>query len=269
MVTKDLKISKLLSQYPQVVDVLIEASPHFKKLKNPILLKALASRVNIGQAAKIADVDVNVLLEKINNSINKVSGENITENEKSKNVIPEDNKMQEDRFEIDESKVVTFDVRPIISGGKDPLKFILAKVKELKNDEILLLINSFEPIPLYSVLSNKGYSHKVVKEDETFKIYFIKDNKLNKTGEEANSKNEINVAGFENIVELDVRGLGPPEPMVKVLEELSKIDNNTAMLVHHHREPLMLYPKLEERGYQAFCTKINENYFKIVIAKKK
>ncbi|VAX29018.1 hypothetical protein MNBD_IGNAVI01-3035, partial [hydrothermal vent metagenome] len=63
--------------------------------------------------------------------------------------------------------------------------------------------------------------------------------------------------------------LEPPEPMIKVLEALSKIDSNTALLMHHHREPLMLYPKLEERGYRAFCTKINEDYYKIVIIKKK
>jgi len=271
MITKELKISKLLAQYPQIIDVLIEVSPHFKKLRNPVLRKALAGRVNVEQAARIANVDVNVLLSKLNNSINNFPKEinSINKNSERKTVMG-DVKMQENTYKIDKNKVVTFDVRPIISGGKDPLKFILAKVKELKNDEVLLLINSFEPVPLYDVLGEKGYAHKTEKEGETFKIYFYKDSNLNIVEEEKSDNNdEINIADFENIVEIDVRGLEPPEPMIKTLETLSNIDDKSALLMRHHREPLMLYPKLEERGYRAFCTKINDNYFKIVIIKKK
>jgi hypothetical protein len=32
---------------------------------------------------------------------------------------------------------------------------------------------------------------------------------------------------------------------------------------------MMLYPKLEERGYEAVSNKIEENYFKVVITKKR
>ena len=271
MITKDLKISKLLAQYPQAIDVLIEISSHFRKLKNPILRKALSGRVNVEQAAKIANVDVNTLLSKLNNSINKFSKEINLVNKNDEKTVKENHKMQENPYKIDQNKVVTFDVRPIIAGGKDPLKFILAKIKELKNNETLLLINSFEPVPLYTVLERKGYAHKTEKENDVFKIYFYKDSNLNAVEEEIKSHNndEINIADFENIIEIDVRDLEPPEPMIKILETLSNIDNKTALLMHHHREPLMLYPKLEERGYRAFCTKINDDYFKIVIIKKK
>lgn len=33
MITKDMKISKMLAEFPQTFDVLIKASPHFKKLE--------------------------------------------------------------------------------------------------------------------------------------------------------------------------------------------------------------------------------------------
>lgn len=175
--------------------------------------------------------------------------------------------MENNEIQFDPNKVVEFDVRPIISGGKDPLKFILAKVKELDKDGVLLLINTFEPIPLYTVLGRQGYAHKVEKEDDVFKIYFYKDATLNSSEEntDSSSDDEVNIADFENIIEVDVRGLEPPEPMIKILETVSKLDSKTALLVHHHREPLMLYPKLEDRGFRAFCTKINDDYFKIVI----
>lgn len=57
--------------------------------------------------------------------------------------------------------------------------------------------------------------------------------------------------------------------MMKILENISKVDEKTVMVVNHHREPMMLYPKLEERGYTAITNKIDENYFKVVITKKR
>jgi hypothetical protein len=57
--------------------------------------------------------------------------------------------------------------------------------------------------------------------------------------------------------------------MVKILETLPGLSDNTILLVHHHREPLMLYDKLTERGYTAIANKIEENYYKVIITKNK
>ena len=163
-------------------------------------------------------------------------------------------------------KIIEFDVRPILSSGKDPFVDIMEKVKNLKEDETLMIINTFEPVPLYSVLGNKGYAHKTICENDTWKIYFFKDGN-------SNVKDELNESGKpefnEEVFELDVRGLEPPEPMVKILETLPKLRDNTILLVHHHREPLMLYEKLTERGYEAVTNKIADDYYKVVITKVK
>lgn len=49
-------------------------------------------------------------------------------------------------------------------------------------------------------------------------------------------------------VHLDLRGLEPPEPMVAILGE---IDGGTARRVtaYMDREPIFLYPELDERGW--------------------
>jgi len=163
-------------------------------------------------------------------------------------------------------KIVELDVRPILATGKDPFMDIMEKVKNLKEDETLMLINTFEPIPLYSVLGKKGFGHKTTNENGEFKIYFFKDENLNSENvSDDNKEPEFN----EEVFELDVRDLEPPEPMVKILETLPKLSDNTILLVHHHREPLMLYDKLAERGYEAIANKIEENYYKVVITKVK
>ncbi|MBF0422328.1 MAG: DUF2249 domain-containing protein [Magnetococcales bacterium] len=47
---------------------------------------------------------------------------------------------------------------------------------------------------------------------------------------------------------LDVRHLSPPEPMVKILEAVSRLSPGKSLLVIHRRVPHPLYPRLEERG---------------------
>jgi hypothetical protein len=83
MITKDMKVSEVLSKYPDTLNVFIQISPHFKKLNNKVLRKALASRVTVQQAASIAGVDLNKLLFELNKSINKeINFDNLIEENK-------------------------------------------------------------------------------------------------------------------------------------------------------------------------------------------
>lgn len=49
---------------------------------------------------------------------------------------------------------------------------------------------------------------------------------------------------------LDVRGLEPPQPLMRVLEEIEKLLPGIRLEVHHDRRPLLLYPQLEDRGFR-------------------
>ncbi|MDT3677457.1 MAG: DUF2249 domain-containing protein [Burkholderiaceae bacterium] len=52
-------------------------------------------------------------------------------------------------------------------------------------------------------------------------------------------------------VHIDVRGLPPPQPMVQILTLVRSIDNDQAVVVHHDRDPQLLYPELAEIGWSA------------------
>lgn len=172
--------------------------------------------------------------------------------------------------EVKKENIKELDVRPIIDSGKDPFPDIMSFVKGVKEGEIFLLVNSFEPFPLYSVLSKKGFEHFTEKKENKFHVYFYKSvsGETSNTGSSDSDGKYTGQIDIRNVIEIDVRELEPPEPMVKILETLSQVDEETLLLVHHHREPMMLYPKLEERGYQAVTNKIEENYYKVVITKK-
>ena len=52
-------------------------------------------------------------------------------------------------------------------------------------------------------------------------------------------------------VHIDVRGLLPPTPLVAILELVGSISDDTPVIVHHERDPRMLYPELAEIGWTA------------------
>jgi uncharacterized protein (DUF2249 family) len=57
-------------------------------------------------------------------------------------------------------KVVKLDVREDIKYGREPFSKIMLAVSRLQDGEKLLLIAPFEPVPLFNVLANQGFTHE-------------------------------------------------------------------------------------------------------------
>lgn len=267
MITKDIKISRLLNDYPEMIEVLVKLNPHFTKLRNKVLRNALAGRVTVEQAASVAGLPLGKFLAELNSAAGFNPESPSPESADTEDIHTADKPLYLEKLST--GKFIHFDVRPVIESAKDPLKQILAKVKELKQDEVLVIINSFEPLPLYSLLEKKGFSHWTQKEDTYFMVYFYRENLKAVVSETSSgSMAGFDESRYENIIEIDVHELQPPEPMLKILESLNRVDDKTLLLVHHHREPVLLYPKLDERGYRAHCEKLGEDSYKILIGKK-
>jgi len=50
---------------------------------------------------------------------------------------------------------------------------------------------------------------------------------------------------------IDVRGLAPPQPLVEILRLVDSLPRDAVLVVHHDRDPMLLYPELAERGWLA------------------
>ncbi len=48
---------------------------------------------------------------------------------------------------------------------------------------------------------------------------------------------------------IDVRSLGPPEPLKETLETLVELPAETVLVQRNDRVPQFLFPKLDDRGY--------------------
>jgi uncharacterized protein (DUF2249 family) len=139
---------------------------------------------------------------------------------------------------------VHLDVHEDIRRGRPPLARIIAAVTALADDQALVLRAPFEPIPLYEVLGKRGFAHWTERRAaDDWSIGFYRDAAAR--GEPATRP----ATPASDRAVLDVRGLEPPQPMQRVLEEIERLGPGAELEVRHDRRPLFLYPQLDERGF--------------------
>ena len=140
---------------------------------------------------------------------------------------------------------VHVDVRDDIRRGGEPFARIMAAVKGLGDENALVLRAPFEPFPLYDILARRGLAHWTERQAaDDWAIWFYRE-----TAAEAppSSANRPSAVGAD--LTIDVRGMEPPLPMVRVLERLDTLDEGAKLEVIHDRRPMFLYPQLDERGF--------------------
>lgn len=169
IITPKTKIFDLLEAYPQLEDVLISSAPQFKKLKNPVLRKTIARVTNISQAAIIAGLNV----EELVNRLRKEAGqENISD---ISDEGMEFNTAQPGWFNQD-LIADTIDIREMLHEGEQPVHEVLSALKKMGDNKILKIIAPFIPAPLIEKSLSMGYQHWLDKKStEEFHVYFKKE----------------------------------------------------------------------------------------------
>lgn len=161
-----IKVSDLLDAYPQLEGTLLELSPAFSKLRNPILRRTVAKVTTLQQAAKVAGISPILLLE----TLRQAAGLPIDNSNESIDIENE----QKDKPEwFGEMNItIRFDARPIIESGENPMQEIIRLSKELQNNQIMELTAPFKPVPIMDLLKSKGFEVWY----NNGKAYFMKQN---------------------------------------------------------------------------------------------
>jgi len=68
-------------------------------------------------------------------------------------------------------------------------------------------------------------------------------------GDKRTPRDDVSITRQGGVTTIDVRGLEPPQPLVGVLSLLESTDVDPTVIVLHDRDPVLLYPELEERGW--------------------
>jgi len=187
--------------------------------------------------------------------------------------LPSKNEMPQFLKELPAEQLVSFDVREILSGGNDPLRQIQQKVNSLRQGEALKIINSFEPVPLISLLGKQGFQTYVntINENlvETF-FYKTTAGKAPKLEAEASSSGDWEevMKHFEGRLQpIDVRHLEMPMPMMTILETLETLPAAKALYVHHKRIPVFLLTELKDRKFDYRIKEVQEGEVYLLIFK--
>ena len=156
---------------------------------------------------------------------------------------------------MDTPNLITLDVRPDFRAGKHPCDKIQSALASVSRNETLRLLVPFEPIPLYEVAATKGLNHRTTQSPEgDWEVLFSLDfSPIPKTATAAAPSAACGCGCSEGdpqeVLEVDARGLEPPQPMVKILETLADLPPNARLRARTDRRPVHLYPMLQARGF--------------------
>jgi uncharacterized protein (DUF2249 family) len=240
-ITGDVTLARLLETHPGLLPTLVEFHPHFRRIENRLLRRVMAPRVTLEQAAAMAGVPVDVLVA----ALRRAAGVEEDVGPAAAVVAaaaPAPRPAALDAVAADE--VIRLDVRDDIRFGVEPFARIMAAVRSLPDGHALILRTPFEPVPLYEVLGKRGFAHWTERHDSAdWSVWFYR-------AAPVVARPAAAVADVPHATAvLDVRGLEPPLPMLRVLERAEALPPGGALEVRHDRRPLFLYPQLEERGF--------------------
>ena len=237
-------VGAVLERDLALIDVFIRHSRHFEKLRNPMLRRTMARLVTVEQAAGIAGVATEVLVRDLNAAI----GADVaaTHSQRPAPTVAPVARPPE-RREVD------LDLRDDLRKGREPFSRIMAAAGALRDDETLHLRAIFEPVPLYTVLGKRGFSHESLAHaaDDWSVWFWRRGDDVPASAAEA-TRDAVQPAHARPAETwLDVRGLEPPEPMVRTLAALESLPPGETLVQINVRVPQFLLPILAERGFVA------------------
>lgn len=157
---------------------------------------------------------------------------------------------------------VHLDVREDIRRGQEPFARIMATVKALGPEQALVLRAPFEPVPLLAALGKRGFAHwSEQSAPDDWTVWFYREPSA--PAAVAGPSGAASADG--DMAVLDVRGLEPPEPMVQILERLDTLRPGQRLVVLHERQPMLLYPQLDERGFLHDTEEVEPGLVRIVV----
>ncbi|MCK5067182.1 MAG: DUF1858 domain-containing protein, partial [Bacteroidales bacterium] len=158
IITPKTRVGELLDSFPELEPVLLELSPAFNKLKNPILRKTVAKVATLQQVASLGNIPVTEVINTLRSEVGqqlfegKVSGDDIN---------------YEKPGWFDPGKVVvSFNAAPLIDSGQNPMQEVFGHLEKISPGEIFLLTTPFVPAPIIELINKRGYSHYCIASDQ-------------------------------------------------------------------------------------------------------
>lgn len=179
-ITGESKIREVLAfGEERMIETLMWLAPVFERLQYPKLRRAMAGRVSVSQAARIAKIPLSEMLYVLNLA---VGADEVDLNRELRHLPDEDYEYKDENLprkpvEIaalndDDENVVFVDLMQRAEEKRDPMPAIVqGLIKLSRNSDILLLRHPFDPIPLRDIFARRGFASWA--EERKFGIWYI------------------------------------------------------------------------------------------------
>lgn len=230
--TGESRLSDVLKECPDALRRLAGISPRLAPLLEAEA-KPLPGLVRLGELARMAELPLETVIA-------------VLRGDAASALSPPTGERRAEEAFAEEATAIRLDVRPMLAAGKEPFSAIMAEAARVPEGGALLLDAPFDPVPLRRVLAGKGFASQGRRIAEGhWRVCFRRGVVPVAAASRRSGESWVEADGLH----LDVRGLEPPQPMVQIL---ALVDSGEAdsIVVHHERDPIFLYPELEERGWR-------------------
>jgi hypothetical protein len=164
LITPDAKLGALLERWPGVEAALLEISPHFRALQNPVLRRTVARVATLRQVSKVSGVPLGALIERLRGAAGL-----------PQLAVNDDAEAPGQRppWAQDASVTTRHDARGAIEAGEHPMPRVMADLAALPGAAVYLLITPFVPAPLVDLAREQGFvAHSVTEAEGVVRTYF-------------------------------------------------------------------------------------------------
>lgn len=157
-ITPETKIGPLLEAHPTLEDVLLDMSPHFAKLKNPVLRKTVATIASLRQVAEIGGVPLAEMINRLRAALG------IADSFAETGPAPGTGSDDAPSWVRSCTHSSTYDARADLEAGLHPAQRVLNDLQKLNANEMYVLVTPFTPAPLIDLARGKGFTAWSVNE---------------------------------------------------------------------------------------------------------
>ncbi len=166
-ITPDSRLGELLERWPGLEDVLLELSPHFRALRNPVLRRTVAKIATLRQVSTVSGVALGVLVERLR------AGAGLAPLEVAE--AGGDAPAARPGWARDDAVTRRRDARAAIEAGEHPMPQVMADLADLGTGDVYELVTPFIPAPLVDLARGKGFAaFSVAVEDGHVRTLFAR-----------------------------------------------------------------------------------------------
>ncbi len=167
-INRSTKVGELIENFPQMEQVLMEISPIFQKLKNPMLRRTVGKIASLEKVAEIGGIPPIQLV----NQLRSVVGQPPIEVDDVESKMPV---VTQNSHGLQGEPVEVIDGVAMLDRGEHPLGHIQQRMREIEKGQFLLLVTNFKPQPLIEAMEGQGFKviYKVDEKDRSRHLTYI------------------------------------------------------------------------------------------------